>query len=47
MLTHPRQLPMGKHLFPWAGHLENATDLVLSLGVGSILQNPPTSHSLQ
>lgn len=44
MLTHPQQLPMGEHLFPWAGHF---ADLALSPGVGSILQNPPTSHSLQ
>lgn len=47
VLTHPRRQPMGEHLFPRAGHLENAADLALSLGVGSILQNPPTSCSLQ
>lgn len=47
VLTHPRRQPIGEHLFPRAGHLENAADLALSLGLGSILQNPPTSCSLQ
>lgn len=45
MLTHPRQLPMGEHLFPQAGHLEHAASLALSLGIGSILQKPPTASS--